>query len=298
MNKIANMEINRIAAYTFTNENDIHFSPEEYSQFKFGSKTIARKYGHELWSKFISTKFFFNIIQILQNDSSKRIVVMSSPFVHIPTATWAMKDYFIRHLNRSLYDYGLKPVIETKIHRSSSYKEEYGEMSKEERMKVMSGDTFRVDAELLQNNICLFLDDIVITGAHEHRICQMLKKYKLENENNYFLYFAELLSPDTNPVIENYLNYYYVKNLVRLNKIIENHDFQMNTRVVKYILDSPVDECAAFLNYQSDTILQTLYHNAIGNEYNNIDSYKTNFIALEQKVLAIERIFKPNKLVK
>jgi predicted amidophosphoribosyltransferase len=291
------METTRIAAYTFTNENDIHFSPEEYSQFKFGSKSIARKYGHELWAKFISTKFFMEIVQQLQNTPGKRIVVMASPFVHIPTATWAMKDYFVRHLNRSLYEYGLKPIIETKIFRESSYKEEYGEMNKEQRMKVMSGDTFKVDAELLKDNVCLFLDDIVITGAHEHRICQMLTKYGIDNGHNYFLYFAELLSENTNPVIENYLNYYYVKNLVRLNKIIENHDFQMNTRVVKYILDASVEDCTAFLNYQSDTVLQTLYHNAIGNEYNNIESYKANFAMLEQKVLAIERMFTPTKLV-
>jgi len=292
------MEITRIAAYTFTDENNIHFSPEEYSQFKFGSKSIARKFGHELFAKFISTKYFLNIIQQLQATPGKRVIVMASPFVHIPTATWAMKDYFIRHLNRSLYDYGLKPVIETKIFRESSYKEEYGEMDKEQRMAVMSGDTFKVDAELLKDNICLFLDDIVITGAHEHRICQMLKKYGIDNGQNYFLYFAELISETTNPKIENFLNYYYVKNLVRLNKIIENHDFQMNTRVVKYILDAPIDECTAFLNYQSDTILQTLYHNAIGNEYNNIESYKANFSNLEEKVKAIERVFRPVKLIK
>lgn len=292
------MEITRIAAYTFTDENNIHFSPEEYSQFKFGSKSVARKYGHELFTKFASTKFYLNIILQLQATPGKRVVVMASPFVHIPTATWAMKDYFVRHLNRSLYDYGLKPVIETKIFRENSYKEEYGDMSKEQRMAVMSGDTFKVDAELLKDNICLFLDDIVITGAHESRICQMLKKYGIDNGHNYFLYFAELLSETTNPKIENYLNYYYVKNLVRLNKIIENHDFQMNTRVVKYILDAPMSDCAYFLNYQSDTVLQTLYHNAIGNEYNNIDAYKTNFLFLEAKVKEIERMYKPVKLGK
>lgn len=292
------MEINRIAAYSFTNENDIQFLPEEYSQFKFGSKTIARKFGHELWAKFISTKHFLNIVQELQQNKDIRIIVMSSPYVHIPTATRAMKEYFVRHLNRTLYDYDLKPVLETKIYRESSYKSDYGAMNKEERLGIMSGDTFRVDAELLQNNICLFLDDIVITGAHEHRICQMLKKYGIENGKNYFLYFAELISENTNPVIENYLNYAYVKNLVRLNKIIENHDFKMNTRVVKYILDAPHDECKAFLNYQSDVVLQNLYHNAIGNQYNNIEDYKENFNLLEQKVLNIERIFKPNKLIK
>lgn len=289
------MEVIRIAAHSFTNENNAGFSPEQYSQFKFGSKTIARKFGKELYDKFISTKYFLDIVQELQN-SDKRIIVMSSPYVHVPTATWAMKDYFVRHLNRSLYEYGLKPIIETKIHRASSYKEEYGEMNKEQRMSVMKGDTFKVDADLLENNICLFLDDIVITGAHEYRICEMLKHYNIQNGSNYFLYFAELIAEDTNPVIENYLNYYYVKNLVRLNKIMENHDFQMNTRVVKYILDAPYDDCKSFLNYQSDTILQTLYHNAIGNMYNNVPDYKENFMYLENLVKTVESNWKPTKL--
>lgn len=290
------MEIVRIAAHTFTNENNIGFSPEQYSQFKFGSKTIARKFGKELADTFITSKHFLNIVQALQQNPEKRVIVMSSPYVHIATATWAMKDYFVRHLNRMLYEYDLKPIIETKIHRAASYKEEYGEMNKEQRMSVMKGDTFKVDAELLVNNICLFLDDIVITGAHEFRICEMLKHYKIENGANYFLYFAELQSESTNPVIENYLNYFYVKNLVRLNKIIANHDFQMNTRVVKYILDAPHEECISFLNYQSDTILQTLYHNAIGNMYNLVPDYKNNFKYLENLVKNIENNWKPVKL--
>lgn len=290
------MDTIRISAYQFNDQNDIHFSPDEYSQFKFGSKTIARKYGKELWQKFIQSQHFFTIIQQLKT-SGQRIVVMSSPYVHIPTATFAMKDYFIRGLNKTLYEYGLKPVLETKIHRQSSYKEEYGEMSKTERLQVMSGDNFFTDSGILKDNICLFLDDIVITGAHETRICQMLKKYGLTNGQNYFLYFAELKT-NTDPKIENWLNYYYVKNLVRLGQIIRNHEFQMNTRVVKYILDSDTEECQNFLLYQSDIFLQTLYHNSIGNQYNSIPDYQTNFKLLEAKVEEIERHFKPLKLSK
>jgi len=290
------METIRISAYQFNDQNDTHFSPEEYSQFKFGSKTIARKYGKELWQKFIQSQHFFKIVQQLQS-SDKRIVVMSSPYVHVPTATFAMKDYFIRGLNKTLYEHELAPVLETKIHRQSSYKEEYGEMSKSERMKVMSGDQFFVDAELLKDNICIFLDDIVITGAHETRICQMLQKYGLTEGQNLFLYFAELKSA-TDPKIENWLNYFYVKNLVRLGQIIRNHEFQMNTRVVKYILDSEPNECQSFLLYQSDKFLQTLYHNAIGNRYNTIPDYLINFKILESRVEEIERHFKPSKLLK
>lgn len=293
------MEIIRIAAHTFKNENDMHFSAEEYSQFKFGSKSIARVYGRELAQKFISTEHYLNIVQDLKKNPTKKIIVMSSPYVHIPTATWAMKDYFVRDLNQSLYKWGLTPVTETKIHRKSSYKEEYGEMSKDERMAVMNGDHFSVDGLLLANNICLFLDDIVITGAHETRICQMLKNYNLTEGQNYFLYFAQLLSTETDPKIENFLNYNYVKNLVRLNKIIENHEFQMNTRVVKYILDADHEDCKSFLSYQSDTFLHTLYHNAIGNQYNLIADYSENFKMLEELVNNSDKVrTKIIKLVK
>jgi len=293
------MEIIRIAAHSFNNENDMHFSPEEYSQFKFGSKSIARIYGRELAQKFISTQHYLDIVQDLKLNPKKRIVVMSSPFVHVPTATWAMKDYFVRDINQALYKWGLPPVMETKIHRKSSYKEEYGEMSKEERLKVMTGDHFSVDGLLLADNICLFLDDIVITGAHETRVCQMLENYSLKNGQNYFLYFAHLLDHKTDPKIENFLNYNYVKNLIRLNKIIENHEFQMNTRVVKYILDADHDECKSFLLYQSDTFLHTLYHNAIGNQYNLIDDYSTNFKLLEELVHNSDKVRNESlKLVK
>jgi hypothetical protein len=274
----------RFSAQKFTNERDIQFDPVDYSRFKFGCKSTARKFGTELARKFIASEDYSMIIGDLYENPDMRIVVMSSPYVHIPTATFAMKDYFIRILNEHIYrNWGFKPVIETKIYRSSSYKEEYGEMSKEERFKVMENDSFHVDSELLRDNICLFLDDIVITGAHEHRIGQMLNKYNLMNyERQYFLYYAELTSGETNPVIENYLNYAFVKDLVSLDKIIKNEEYLMNTRVVKYILNAPHVECKTFLTYQRQIFLQTLYHNAIGNSYHSIPDYKENMEYLEK----------------
>ncbi len=289
------MEISRIAAHSFTNEQDITFSPLEYSQFKFGSKSIARKFGKELAMKFISSEQFTELVDSVRN-TDRRIIVMSSPYVHVPTATFAMKNYFVSHLNRALYAAGIKPVLETKIHRALSYKEDYGEMSREQRDKTMCGDHFRVDAELLRGNACIYLDDIVITGAHERRVVKMLQKYGIEDGQNYFLYFAELTDENTDPKIENFLNYYFIKNLIRLNKIIENHEFVINTRVVKYILHSKHDECCEFLMYQSESLLMKLYDNAIGNGYNTVADYSENFKFLEEMVAANDKTWKPKKL--
>lgn len=153
--------LTRFSANKFTCEDDIYFDPEKYSRFKFGCKDSARDFGTELATKFTDSIYYREICKKLKAKNN-RIVVMSSPYVHVPTATFAMKDYFIRSLNAILVEDGLMPVMETKIYRKSSYKEEYGEMTKEQRYKVMSDDSFYVDAQMLKNNICLFLDDIVI----------------------------------------------------------------------------------------------------------------------------------------
>lgn len=272
------------AAYKFTNENDIEFNPTEYSQFKFGSKTIAKKFGTILAERFFKSDEFKQLQELLMLNRDIRVVVMSSPYVHIPTATFAMKDHFVKHLNQKLYHLGYKPCFETKIMRTSSYKSEYGEMSREERLNVMKNDTFFVNAEFLQNNICIYLDDIIITGAHEFRIKKMLNKYKIKNNHNFFLYFARLTDDNTNPKIENYLNYHFVDSLIKLNYIIRNHEFFMNTRLVKYILDANHEECVHFLSYQKKIFNEHLYYEAIGNNYHMIPDYQQNFKFLENMI--------------
>lgn len=280
--------IKRFSAHKFTGQNDIKFSPEKYSKFKFGCKDSAREFGAELAKAFIqSLQFRIILLELNLNIdiAKKRIIVLSSPYEHVPTATFALKDYFIRELNAHLVNIGQDPVLEAKIYRKTSYMEDYGAMSKDERFNLMKNDAFYVDAKLLQNNMCIFMDDIIITGAHEHHILKMLKEFNLHlSPNNYFLYYAELTNSEANPNIENYLNYFYVKDLVCLDKLIKNEPFLLNTRVIKYILNSSQQECKAFLNYQKPIFLETLYHQAIGNGYHKIEDYKLNLFYLKNLI--------------
>ncbi len=271
------LKIRRFSAHKFTGKNDIPFDPAKYSRFKFGCKDSAREFGTELAEKFVQS-LEYRIIRLTLKTLSNRIVVLSSPYEHVPTATFALKNYFVRTLNSSLISYGLQPVLEAKIYRKTSYKEDYGEMTKPERYNLMKNDTFHMDSELLRGNICLFMDDIIITGAHEHHIIKTLGQSGLNDKGaqNYFLYFAELTNSATNPKIENYLNYFFVKDLVCLDKIIKNEPFILNTRVIKYILISDHEQCKTFLNYQKQLFLTTLYHEAIGNSYHAIPEYQHN----------------------
>lgn len=267
--------------HKISDRENLGFSAVEYSKFKFGDKDIAREYGHQLAEKFI---------QEYGHRLYKPIVVCSSPYCFIPTATFAMKDYFVQRLNEWLINNYHSVVQELQIYRTITYKEDYGGLSAEERMKLIGKDSFNIDASFLKGSgkLVLFLDDIKITGSHERVVARMIHDYGIDEVDHMFLYFAELTNREINPSIENDLNYAYVKNLLCLDKVIKNSNFIFNTRVVKYILNAPHDEFVQFIQYQPILLVRTLYHLAIGNSYHKIDDYSPNFTFLKKLVENIQ----------
>lgn len=247
------------------------FLETDYSKFKFGCKNVAKQFGYSLADGFTRD----SIKSIISTNPDKKIVVISSPYCFIPTATFAMKDYFVQRLNAWLVqnDYGV--VEETKIHRIITYKEDYGGLSAEERLSLIKNDGFHIDKEFCKGKMLLFLDDIKITGSHQKVIERMIEQYDL-GDSHMFLYFAELADDTIHPSIENHLNYYFVKSLLDLDKIIKNENFLLNTRTVKYILNSPFNEFKTFIDYQPLRLVNNIYHQAIGNSYHLIDDYKVN----------------------
>lgn len=269
------------SANHFTDESDLPFNPADYSRFKYGSKSVARVFGKELADKFIRSAHFHKIEQSLVNG--KQLVVVTSPYMFIPTATFAMKDYFIAEFNDTIIEYGINPVQETKIHRTLSYNADYGAMTQADRRKAISGDEFHIDRDFVKDKFVLFMDDIIITGAHEERVQSMIDRLKLDCDYM-FLYFAKLDNPETQPQIENFLNFYAIKNLLDINRIIKDDDFIFNTRVVKYILNAKHEECKPFLDYQSTIFKNTLYHYAIGNAYHKMPEFEKNLKYLRKLI--------------
>ena len=143
------------------------FSADEYSRFKFGDGTVSQSFGTALAEGFITEKLELNPIV-------QQVVVLSSPYSFIPTATFAMKDWFIFRLNRWLVQRNLPVVQEAKVHRTITYKEDYGELDAEQRMKLIGNDQFHIDKDFLAGKTLVFLDDIRITGSHERMIMKMV----------------------------------------------------------------------------------------------------------------------------
>lgn len=253
------------------------FSADDYSRFKFGDDLVAKSFGKSLANGFI--KDFLEDSKI-----NEQIVVISSPYCFIPTATFAMKNYFVNQLNHWLAENNLTVVQEAKIHRTITYKEDYGELNAEDRLKLIGNDSFHIDKDFLKDKVLFFLDDIKITGSHEKMILKMVKEYGLKN-NIFMLYFAELINNEIHPNIENHLNYHYIKNVFDLDELIKGGNFCFNTRIVKYILNCDFNSFKIFLERQNDEFAQDLYHLSLGNSYHLIDSYNTNFNFLKNYII-------------
>jgi hypothetical protein len=244
------------------------FDAGDYSRFKFGDDQVAHQFGTALAEGFIG--------EVLAKEAiHQQIVVISSPYAFIPTATFAMKNYFVFRLNRWLAEHHLPVVQETKVHRTITYKDDYGELNAEQRMKLIGNDSFHIDSDFLKDKTLIFLDDIKITGSHERMISKMITQYHLHNDI-YMLYFAELANLEIHPNIENYLNYHDVKSIFDLDGIINGGSFCINTRIVKYILNYEHGSFCIFLQNKSKAFINELYNMALGNSYHTMDSYTQN----------------------
>lgn len=273
--------------YSLHKINQSHYFPFDataYSRFKFGDDRAAEVFGIALAKGFIKDHLRSKI-------HDEQIVVISSPYSFIPTATFALKDHFVSELNKWLVAEDKPVVQETKIHRSITYKEDYGELDAEQRMNLIGKDIFHIDQSFLTNKTLVFLDDIKITGSHERMIQKMLQEFKLANKV-YLLYYAELINKQIHPSIENTLNYYSVKSIFDLNKIVQQDQFRINTRLVKYMLNCTEDQFLVFMQDQSTYFLNLVYNMAIGNGYHLIEAYTKNITALKNLVTSDRPISK------
>lgn len=268
--------VETFSAFQVSDPRNFDFPAEKYSRFKFGSTAIAREFGYTLADRFINQLFKFTY-------EGKPIVVLPSAYSHIPTASYFLTIFFIDKLNQFLYKNGFSPVETGKIHRNITYREDYGEMTAEERYNMIKGDKFHIDETLIKNKILIFIDDIKITGTHERIIVKMLDDFDIQN-HCYMLYFAELTDPAICPKTENYLNHFFVKDITDLQAIINQNDFVFNTRIVKYILNSNHDACKQFIQQQQPSFINKLYYNALGNEYYKFSEYSANLLFIENLI--------------
>lgn len=254
--------------YKITDKNDCPFSESEYSKFKFGENSYAEKFANELFEGFIEN----NKELILSHDE---IVILPSPYLSIPTASNYLCHYFKLRMNKFLFDNKKKALAESKIYRNQTYTTDYGSLDFNDRVKLISNDTYYIDRNYISGKLCLFIDDIKITGSHEHIVKKILDEYNVEGKFA-FVYFAELINKDIHPNIENYYNYFYVKNIHSLISIVNSVSFAFNTRIVKYILKLEEKDFLKLVAAVPVKLKHQLFDLALSNNYHTIDEYISN----------------------
>jgi hypothetical protein len=238
---------------------------DAYSKFKHGSKTQARIFG----------KLVANVCSFPENSS---LAFYSAPHKNIHTASNCFMNYLLSSCSHQFMERKIS-VKQGKINRKYSYDNDYGNMSKEERKKAISSDLFEIDKSVIKlEDTLIFVDDIKITGGHEERMIELVKREGIQNDI-IFVYLAEYTGEE--PTIEHRLNHHSVNTLLDVNHIIRNEEFEFNTRVVKYILKAEIEHFVPFIKYQSDIFQETLYSLSILNEYHNNSKYKSNFEILK-----------------
>lgn len=245
----------------------LSFSPSDYSKFKFGDSQATNKFGKELAAGFLNQ---YSNLLLQHND----IVFLPSPFNCIPTASYYLSHKFKTEVNKFLHLHEKKSLLESKIHRYKTYSEDYGNLSFEERLNLISTDTYHVDTKFLTNRLCIFLDDIKITGSHELIIRKILQQNNIEGDF-IFIYFAELTNKKIAPVFENYLNYHFVKGNDEIAALLNNPETQINTRTIKFILNEKNPINSLILAVPQHTFHKIIDY-AIGNNYHLMPEYKLN----------------------
>ena len=249
-------------------ENQCPFDANEYSWFKFGDKQYAEKFAAELFDGFIEK---YSDLLLSKNE----IVILPSPYLSIPTASNFLCYYFKKCLNSFLFNNNRKASIESKIYRNQTYVTDYGNLSFDERVNLIANDTYYIDRNFINDKLCIFVDDIKITGSHEHTVNKILDQYNV-NGDFVFVYFAELINKEIHPKIENHYNYFAVKSVNDIVDVINRINFQYNTRIIKYILNLDEEQFTFLTNNISVEKRNELFHLAISNNYHQIIEYQDN----------------------
>ena len=249
-------------------ENQCPCDANEYSWFNFGDKQYAEKFAAELFDGFIE-KYSDLLL------SKKEIIILPSPYLSIPTASNFLCFYFKKCLNSFLFKNNKKASVESKIYRNQTYVTDYGNLSFDERVKLIANDTYYIDRNFINDKLCIFVDDIKITGSHEHTVNKILNQYNV-NGDFVFVYFAELMNKEIHPKIENHYNYFAVKSVKDIVDVVNRTNFQYNTRIIKFILNLDEEQFSFLINNISIEKRNELFHLAISNNYHQIIEYQNN----------------------
>ncbi|KAL3817262.1 hypothetical protein ACHAXA_007116 [Cyclostephanos tholiformis] len=260
------------------------FSPELYSKFKYGSMAARRHFAMDIHR---ALKCIFH--DDLERDSAS-IVMTSSAYKFMPTASTALLADVLSLVNHDRRRRNIPMVEDIKIHRRSVLNTDYALMNKESRIDAMDSTQLDIDTSNLRGKHLVVLDDCIITGAHLNNISRHLR-----NSGVARITYLVIVSVNSNghdqstTSAEDYLNHNYVNSLDRWLEVTNAPDGgPLSARSLKYFLTSGEsrDEKLGVLARLRREALLEMHHGAIADEI--ASSFKDQMEDIERQLTANE----------
>lgn len=249
---------------------DIH----AYSRMKFGSDKAARMFGRDLADHFLGEHY-----DLLVNN---RCVVIPSPSTIVPVAATLLGLYFMNRLNCRLVRLGMPAVEWTQIHRNISYNHDYHHLDRETRRTILDNDEIYLNRDYVAGKCLLFIDDVRITGAHEHKLATYLRQHGYGN-NHAYIALASYEGDDA--TIEARLNHSEIKNgLDVIDLALVEPAHHMTTRAIRLILELPFGDMEVAVERMTPELVERAYFAAINKSYHAVEDYEANFRLLSRRM--------------
>lgn len=269
---------NSFSAHQFSSMEDLPFLASDYSHLKFGSNRVAQNFGYQL-----AERFFDQHSSVLL---ANQCVVIPSPYNFVPNAATIMAQHFTDKLNQLLVNANGNHVEWSIIHRKVTYTNDYGFLPREQRKNLLQNDKFYLNRGFIKNKVLLFIDDVKITGTHEDKLIEILKKERLRNDAM-FLYYADYVHRDVNADIEAKLNFAGIQTLEDYFHLTQEDNHHLIVRPIKFLLSQPRTKLAEVVDKLKHSFVRQLYNACLGEGYYKIPSYQDNFQVIANRAIAI-----------
>ncbi len=251
------------------------FDRTQYSRFKYGDRAIAEYYG--TW---IARRLESHLRELLTDGES--VVVFGTPYKQIPNAARTLAIVAESYLRMQ----GL-PTMYSRIYQHRLASGDYSRLSVEERNERNRRKKRFLDVDDVYGKHVVIIDDVRITGSIEKSIMAML-----QGTGALTVSFVNLLRLDPvvaagNPQLESELNHFAIQSLRDLESLMESDDFMLNTRAIKFILESDLHCLFAFASRLSTRVLTMLHEGVVDEGYDQMKEYANTSRLI--RTLAYER---------
>jgi hypothetical protein len=176
----------------------------------------------------------------------------------------------MNRLNALLTAENRMPVEWTPVHRVTTYYDNYAHLPKADRERLLSQDTIFINREFIVGKALIFIDDCNITGTHEDKISDFLRREGITN-NHAFACFAKYRGDDA--AIEGRLNHVEIIDAYDLVRLSQQPHFTLTTRAVRMMLEQ-TDGFDDLIRACSIDFLIEVHRGAIVRHYHLHDTFK------------------------